>query len=116
MSEYNSKNYTEQGGEVIHIHGRLVIEEGGEVEGIPQASGVTPGIIKADAITKGGGAYTVEVKIDPETGKLYVPEHPVANPVSQSNAATVADLRNSFNCLLTALTEAGFMAVGGTKN
>ena len=35
MSEYNAKNYTEQGGEVIHIGGTLIIEEGATVEGLP---------------------------------------------------------------------------------
>ena len=116
MSEYNSKNYTEQGGEVTHIHGRLVIEEDGEVEGIPQASGLTPGIIKADAITKGNGAYTVEVRIDPETGKLYVPEYPQAEAVGRSTATTVADLKNSFNALIDSLVDGGLMAEGGKKN
>ena len=32
---YNAKNYTEQGGETTRIGGRLVIEEGGSVEGLP---------------------------------------------------------------------------------
>ena len=31
---YNVKNYTEQGGEVTHIGGKLVIDEGGSVEGL----------------------------------------------------------------------------------
>ena len=35
MSEYNAKNYTEQGGEVTHIGGTLIIEEGASVEGLP---------------------------------------------------------------------------------
>lgn len=34
---YNVKNYTEQGGEVTHIGGELVIEEGASVEGFPSA-------------------------------------------------------------------------------
>lgn len=34
---YNAKNYTEQGGNVTHIGGRLVIDEGGIVEGLPVA-------------------------------------------------------------------------------
>ena len=33
MSEYNAKNYTEQGGEVTHIGGKLVFEDGGSLEG-----------------------------------------------------------------------------------
>ena len=34
---YNAKNYTEQGGAVTHIGGKLVIDEGGSVEGLPIA-------------------------------------------------------------------------------
>lgn len=34
---YNAKNYTEQGGDVTHIGGRLVIDEGGSIEGLPVA-------------------------------------------------------------------------------
>ena len=32
---YNTKNYTEQGGDVTRIGGKLIIEEGGSVEGLP---------------------------------------------------------------------------------
>ena len=35
---YNTKNYTEQGGETTHIGGRLIIDEGGSVEGLPFSS------------------------------------------------------------------------------
>ena len=31
---YNTKNYTEQGGDVTHIGGKLIIEEGASVEGL----------------------------------------------------------------------------------
>lgn len=34
---YNVKNYTEQGGEVTHIGGELVIEEGASVAGLPSS-------------------------------------------------------------------------------
>lgn len=37
MSTYNTKNYTEQGGDVTHIGGKLVIEEGAVVEGLDSA-------------------------------------------------------------------------------
>ena len=37
MSEYNARNYTEQGGDVTHIGGKLVIEPGAIVEGLPYA-------------------------------------------------------------------------------
>ena len=39
MSEYNAKNYTEQGGDVTHIGGTLIIEEGAQVSGLPGSSG-----------------------------------------------------------------------------
>ena len=32
---YNVKNYTEQGGEVTHIGGKLIFDEGASVEGLP---------------------------------------------------------------------------------
>ena len=35
---YNAKNYTEQGGAVTHIGGKLIIDEGGSVEGLPAAA------------------------------------------------------------------------------
>ena len=31
---YNTKNYTEQGGDVTHFGGKVIFEEGCEVEGI----------------------------------------------------------------------------------
>jgi hypothetical protein len=31
---YNAKNYTEQGGDITHIGGKLIIEEGASVEGL----------------------------------------------------------------------------------
>lgn len=34
-SGYNALNYTEQGGEVTHIGGTLIIEEGAYVDGLP---------------------------------------------------------------------------------
>ena len=47
MSEYNAKNYTEQGGDVTHVGGRLVFEEGASVEGLP--SSFTPAANQADS-------------------------------------------------------------------
>ena len=35
---YNTKNYTEQGGGVTHIGGKLIIDEGGSVKGLPLAA------------------------------------------------------------------------------
>lgn len=38
MSTYNTKNYTEQGGDVTHFGGKLIIEDGAVVEGLDAAS------------------------------------------------------------------------------
>ena len=72
MSEYNVKNYTEQGGEVTHIGGKLVFDEGGSAEGLP--SSFSPAENKAD-----------------------------------SEATTVAALKEDFNDLLSKLKTAGIM-------
>ena len=75
MSEYNVKNYTEQGGDVTHIGGKLVIEEGASVEGRPFPSGsITSAANQAD-----------------------------------SEATTIAALKEDFNALLTKLKTAGLM-------
>ena len=34
---YNTKNYTEQGGEVTHFGGRVIFDEGCSIEGLPKA-------------------------------------------------------------------------------
>ena len=67
MSEYNAKNYTEQGGDVTHIGGKLIFDEGGSLEG---------GLIANQA---------------------------------DSEATTVAALKEDFNSLLTKLKAAGLM-------
>ena len=38
---YNTKNYTEQGGDITHIGGTLIVDEGGSVEGLPSSSSST---------------------------------------------------------------------------
>lgn len=35
---YNAKNYTEQGGDVTHFGGKVIFEEGAEIEGLPAAA------------------------------------------------------------------------------
>jgi len=70
---YNTKNYTEQGGEKTVIGGTLEIKEGASVTGLSAnpllvATEETLGGVKAAAT---GEDDTVEVKIG-EDGKLYV--------------------------------------------
>lgn len=45
---YNTKNYTEQGGEVTHIGGKLIIEDGATIEGL-EAADFTQAEAVADA-------------------------------------------------------------------
>jgi len=35
---YNTKNYTEQGGETTHFGGKVIFENGCEMEGLPKAA------------------------------------------------------------------------------
>ncbi len=116
MSEYSVKNYTEQGGDVTHIGGKLIIEKGAEVEGLdggggsytlPTASADTLGGVKAKAKTN----ETVEVAVD-EQGNLYVPEYPTVPQMEKqedSTAEEAAQLKEDFNALLQALKSCGLM-------
>ena len=116
MSEYNAKNYTEQGGDVTHIGGKLIIEDGAEVEGLdsggssytlPTASAKTLGGVKAKAKSN----ETVEVAVDGE-GKLYVPTYPAIPQMEKQEDCSsdeAADIKAAFNDLLSKLKSAGLM-------
>jgi len=130
MIMYNTKNYTEQGGEKTVIGGEIVIEGkitvagSGKVEGIAGVTGAatdsTLGGIRAAAR---GDDDTVEVKIDSTTSRLYVAPPTLATKDSAglvmkaANVATINDgdpvTAGSFNALLTALINAGIMAGTG---
>ena len=120
---YNTKNYTEQGGEKTVIGGTLEIKEGATVTGLSAnplliANEETLGGVKAAAA---GESDTVEIKIG-EDGKLYAPAYPTdateqvsglvkmaanqADSVAEDTAALVTD----FNALLAKLKAAGIMA------
>ena len=114
---YNTKNYTEQGGEKTVIGGSLEIKEGATVTGLP-----TPTITMATDSTLGGikaaektETDTVPVKID-ETGLLFVPaypsipEIPVMANQANSEATEIAALVSDFNALLLKLKTSGLMA------
>ena len=50
---YNTKNYTEQGGDVTHIGGKLIFDTGAEVEGFPlQAAAVADSTATSTAAIK----------------------------------------------------------------
>lgn len=113
---YNTKNYTEQGGEKTVIGGTLEIKEGASVTGLtstaaPASEAALGGVKAADK----GETDTVPVKIGGD-GNLYVPTYPVvpeiptaANQVD-SIATDAAGLVTDFNALLAKLKAAGLMA------
>ena len=120
---YNTKNYTEQGGEKTVIGGTLEIKEGASVTGLSAdpllvATGDTLGGVKAAAA---GEDDTVEVKIG-DDHKLYVPTYPTdatesiavlvkaAAKQADSIAEDTATLVTDFNALLAKLKAAGLMA------
>ena len=49
---YNAKNYTEQGGEVTHIGGKLVFDEGGSIAGFPGAENQAAETPNSDSASK----------------------------------------------------------------
>ena len=113
---YNTKNYTEQGGEKTVIGGVLEIKEGASVTGLP-----SPGISIATETALGGikaeskaETDTVPAKIGVD-GNLYVPSYPVVPeiPVAEnqadSTASDVAGLLVDFNALLAKLKTAGLI-------
>ncbi|OSB17036.1 hypothetical protein B2H94_12715 [Clostridium sporogenes] len=120
---YNTKNYTEQGGEKTVIGGTLEIKEGASVTGLSAdpllvATEETLGGVKAAAAGEGD---TVEIKIG-EDGKLYAPTYPtdatesvsglvkMAANQADSIAEDTATLVTDFNTLLAKLKAAGLMA------
>ena len=49
---YNAKNYTEQGGDVTHIGGKLVFDEGGSIAGFPGAANQAAETPGSDSVAK----------------------------------------------------------------
>ena len=55
MGTRNVKNYTEQGGDVTHIGGKLIFDEGAVVEGLPSSrSAQAENQVASDASTVAG--------------------------------------------------------------
>lgn len=111
---YNTKNYTEQGGEKTVIGGTLEIKEGASVTGLSAnpllpATDTTIGGVKAAAKA---GTDTVPVAVD-EGGTLYVPTYPEAITPAENQADSTAEdvegLVTDFNTLLAKLKAAGLM-------
>ena len=100
---YNTKNYTEQGGEVTHFGGKVIFEEGVEVEGLS----ANP-LNKASADTLGGIKVGDGLSIDSDGVLSADGISPAANQ-ADSTATDVAGLVTDFNALLAKLKTAGLM-------
>ena len=111
---YNTKNYTEQGGEKTLIGGELEIlpgatikaDEGATVEGF--GGGGEPYVLPiATQETLGGvkAATSGPVRIDND-GVVYLT---TADFQSASEASDVEELRTDFNALLSKLIQCGLM-------
>ena len=82
---YNAKNYTEQGGDVTHFGGKVIFEEGSQIEGLP-----APTIQDASTTDKGL----------------------VKQGVAVEDAAGEAPTAAEYNALLASLRDAGILAPG----
>ena len=124
MSDYNVKNYTEQGGEKTVIGGTLEIKEGASVTGLPSAAVAvaTEEVLGGVLAAVKAETDTLEAKIG-EDHKLYVPPYtlPAAEAAAlggvllaanqaASTATELSGLVTEFNTLLAALKAAGIMA------
>ena len=124
---YSTKNYTEQGGEVTHIGGKLIFDEGAIVEGFPGGGGGEGG---------GGSTYVLPVASKSRLGGVKVgnglsindgvlstdpytlPEATVetrgavksAENQEEINTTDLTVLVRAFNSLIEKLKTAGLMA------
>lgn len=104
---HNTKNYFDDGGNTLVIGGKLVVEEGAEVEGLsggesytlPEASESTLGGVKVgDGLTINEGVLSLDLT-------------KAANQ-ADSSATTIEALVTDFNTLLGKLVTAGLMESG----
>ena len=118
---YNAKNYTEQGGEVTHIGGKLVFEEGGSIAGFPGAANQDP--VTGNQVKDVKDAFNA-LLIGLKNAGIMVPDSwnvsvlacptPAAMPTSETTAnsghATVTidgtEITITLNCKVSELAEA----------
>ena len=118
---YNAKNYTEQGGEVTHIGGKLVFEEGGSIAGFPGAANQEP--VTGNQVKDVKDAFNT-LLIGLKNAGIMIPDSwnvsvlacptPAAMPTSETTAnsghATVTidgtEITITLNCKVSELAEA----------
>ena len=124
MSEYNTKNYTEQGGEKTVIGGILEFKEGAQVVNFPAQEGADLPVASAD--TLGGIKVGSNLSID-ENGVLSADSQmpsaattaaagivKMAENQTDSQGSNLLGLEADFNRLLQKLKAAGIMAPDAT--
>ena len=118
---YNAKNHTEQGGEVTHIGGKLVFEEGGSIAGFPGAANQEP--VTGNQVKDVKDAFNA-LLIGLKNAGIMVPDSwnvsvlacptPAAMPTSETTAnsghATVTidgtEITITLNCKVSELADA----------
>ena len=126
---YNTKNYTEQGGDVTHIGGKLVFDEGGSIAGFPGAENFVPKTTNTGAdIRSDLNGLITKLKnagiIIPDSWNLSVLAcpTPAAMPTSETTAnsghATVTidgtEITITLNCKVSELADANHGETWGT--
>lgn len=104
---YNAKNYFEQGGDVLHIGGSLIVEDGATVEGL--SGGGESYTLPAATASKLGGIKVGSGLSVAADGTLSADGVTPAANVAASEATDVAGVNTVVNAILTALKGAGLM-------
>ena len=117
---YNTKNYTEQGGDVTHFGGKVIFEEGSQIEGLPQAENLASNATTAQILSalKNAGIMV------PDTWNLSVLGVPTKEAMpteetgSNSGHATVSIEDNgitiALDCEVKDLADANHGEIWGT--
>ena len=108
---YNAKNYTEQGGETTHFGGKVIFEEGCEVEGgsftaVPTATKSQKGIVKVgDGLNVNSGTISVAAASKTVAGGVLA-----VDDLEDCAATDVAGINTFINTyLLPGLRAAGIL-------
>ena len=105
---YNTKNYAAHGGSEWVIGGKLTFLDGAEVNNFPGGSGGGYTLPTASADTLGGVKVGAGLTIT--DGVLSAKGVTPAAAQADSEATTIAALKEDFNVLLAALRAAGLIA------
>ena len=115
---YNAKNYTEQGGEVTHIGGKLVFDDGGSIAGFPGAENQAAETPNSDSASKVrgimiGDTWSVSVLACPTPAAM-----PTSETAANSGHATVTidgtEITITLNCKVSELANANHGETWGT--